>query len=299
MSAVAGTLSRFAFGKFSGSKKRAARRYGASPGTSSNKKKRKVPNELSTVRSFDPILPLPNRGHPNVHTLILGTAPSEKSRSKRTLSEKDIFMRGGSDGPQYYGNWRNSFWDIVGTALGFRKEVVSYEQSLDALRHSGFALWDVLASCKTHGSLDSSIVECTKQANDIPGLLSENVHLTKIVTNNSSLNEFKKRYREWLKTGLYHKHPEMRIRFEAGNEGARKSLATLLSASTPDPVTKGRVVQIISLPSTSPAYSAMRPPEKEKIWHQMCFQCLTSPPTKYECVLCGALGSHWLGTFAE
>ena len=79
------------------------------------KKRKYVSDGLDVLKSFAAI-----EGNPlDVHTLILGTLPSDKSYGQN-LSSKEILLRGG-EGHQNYGNSRNSFWNIIESAFGFQR----------------------------------------------------------------------------------------------------------------------------------------------------------------------------------
>lgn len=133
-------------------------------------KKRKKDNPKSDViqRSFAPII------GSSPHTLVLGSFPSEKSQEThdshlaslrlsasarlglpnssplppweddkaRFEAARYAFLRGGS-GPMNYGNWKNPFWNIAGVALGFVRELTTYEEKKEAFVGNGYALWDV------------------------------------------------------------------------------------------------------------------------------------------------------------
>ena len=85
---------------------------------STTKKRKRTPD---LAKSFDPI------SGQKPHTLILGTSPSPKSLGLAAMSEKEIKKRGG-EGPQIYGNALNSFWNIAGSALNFRRDQTAYSQ---------------------------------------------------------------------------------------------------------------------------------------------------------------------------
>lgn len=72
---------------------------------------------------------------------------------------------------QYYANPRNAFWPIMASLLGF-DAALPYEQRLAQLTANRIALWDVLASCERPGSLDSSIARASEQPNDFVSLFS-------------------------------------------------------------------------------------------------------------------------------
>ena len=66
---------------------------------------------------------------------------------------------------QYYANPRNGFWPIMMTLLG-REAEKNYSDRIKILIQNKIAIWDTLKSCNREGSLDSSIVESTIEAND-------------------------------------------------------------------------------------------------------------------------------------
>jgi hypoxanthine-DNA glycosylase len=71
---------------------------------------------------------------------------------------------------QYYAHPRNLFWSLIGRICGF-DAALPYPQRLLQLQRHRLALWDVLASCERHGSLDAAIEHRTAVPNDILGLL--------------------------------------------------------------------------------------------------------------------------------
>ena len=69
---------------------------------------------------------------------------------------------------QYYGHPRNHFWPILSALWDVDLVGLPYAQRLDAMRERGLGLWDVYASCRRDGSLDSAIEEA--QLNDLASL---------------------------------------------------------------------------------------------------------------------------------
>jgi len=101
--------------------------------------------------------------------LILGNMPSAMSISAQ----------------QYYGNPRNTFWRIAGELFGF-EPTSPYLQRIEALQSRGVALWDVLRSCRRHGSLDSAVEPASMVPNDIHTLLNDHPSIDRIYFNGSA-----------------------------------------------------------------------------------------------------------------
>ncbi len=85
--------------------------------------------------------------------LILGSFPGEASLAAA----------------QYYAHPRNQFWPIIGTLLDEPLADAAYPVRLARLRARRIALWDVVASCRRAGSLDSAIRD--PRVNDFEALL--------------------------------------------------------------------------------------------------------------------------------
>lgn len=58
---------------------------------------------------------------------------------------------------QYYAHPRNQFWPILSALWGVDLRALPYERRLDVVRERGLGIWDVYASCRREGSLDSEI----------------------------------------------------------------------------------------------------------------------------------------------
>ncbi|HKM06142.1 MAG TPA: DNA-deoxyinosine glycosylase [Sphaerochaeta sp.] len=97
------------------------------------------------------------------HTLILGTGPSVRSLLKQ----------------QYYGHERNAFWPIMQSL--FDKKTETYEEKWLLLLERDIALWDVLATFRREGSLDSAYKEVVP--NDLESFLDGHQHISKVLFN--------------------------------------------------------------------------------------------------------------------
>jgi hypoxanthine-DNA glycosylase len=69
---------------------------------------------------------------------------------------------------QYYGHPRNHFWPILGAIWQLDLKAASYAERLAAARAHRLGLWDVYASCRREGSLDSAIEDA--EFNDLASL---------------------------------------------------------------------------------------------------------------------------------
>ncbi len=69
---------------------------------------------------------------------------------------------------QYYAHPQNQFWRLVGSLLAEPLPALPYRERLARLRARGVGLWDVYASCRREGSLDSAIEAA--ELNDLASL---------------------------------------------------------------------------------------------------------------------------------
>lgn len=132
---------------------------------------------------------------------------------------------------EYYAHPRNAFWPIMAEICQFDPKL-PYDEGKAALTEAGYALWDVLAACERESSLDSDIVESTIVANDFAGLFAQLPSLRRVYFNGGKAESSFRR----------HVAPTL------GEVGGRLHFARL--------------------PSTSPAYAAMRLPAKLERWRE-------------------------------
>ncbi|MEO8278216.1 MAG: DNA-deoxyinosine glycosylase [Ideonella sp.] len=69
---------------------------------------------------------------------------------------------------QYYAHPRNQFWAILSALWNEDLRALPYERRLQSLLAHGLGLWDVYASCRRQGSLDSAIEHA--EMNDLQSL---------------------------------------------------------------------------------------------------------------------------------
>lgn len=129
---------------------------------------------------------------------------------------------------QYYAHPRNAFWPIIRRFLSIPTGA-DYLQCCDYLTAQNIALWDVLAQCVRPGSLDQHIDPASVVVNDFEALLT--------------------------------RYPSIeRILFNGGKAAALFQRHALPELSNPERI------DLIGLPSTSPANAAMRFEEKYQRW---------------------------------
>jgi TDG/mug DNA glycosylase family protein len=131
---------------------------------------------------------------------------------------------------QYYANPNNSFWWIMTQIIGC-EDPLDHQHRAKLICDSGFAVWDVLAHCQREGSLDSSIERSSEITNDLLGLVQCNPSLKLIAFNGAAAKQIFMRHCSHILS----EHPDLKWR---------------------------------QLPSTSPAYAAMKKPEKLVIWRE-------------------------------
>lgn len=199
-----------------------------------------------------------------VHTLILGTQPSDVSL----------------DGNRYYDTHTNAMWHIVGDALGWRRGwldskgrgptasitrsllheniIDSYDEALGQLTSKGYALWDVLKQSERAGSLDGDIKNA--QAADVRGLVEQHPSITKIcfASGGTTAAFFKRHFKDWLlEDGAFTFADDVTTRAFAWpkarrGEAAREQRADVESA--PPAAVRSAPIELVIMESVSPAY---------------------------------------------
>ncbi|MEE9336412.1 MAG: DNA-deoxyinosine glycosylase [Granulosicoccaceae bacterium] len=148
----------------------------------------------------------------------------------------------------YYAHPRNAFWPIAiacfsDTLIGnVDLQQWSYEQRLRLLKDNQVAVWDVLAECVRPGSLDSAIDQKSVTLNPIMEFLDQHASIKRIVFNGKAAN------------AMFSRHVEKAI------DGKWASYD----------------VELITMPSTSPAMAQLSLAEKFSVWNK----ALNVMPTK-------------------
>lgn len=130
---------------------------------------------------------------------------------------------------QYYAHPRNAFWFIMGELFGAHREL-SYSRRKQILLKSGIALWDVVGQCHREGSLDSAIV--CEEVNPLAAFVQQHKKLQAIAFNGQKAMQLFRKY-------IIRPDPEL-----------------------------VESLELIQLPSTSPAMASLRPEQKLAAWRK-------------------------------
>ena len=132
---------------------------------------------------------------------------------------------------QYYAHPRNVFWPIMANLFSIDAET-DYVQRIAQISEAPVILWDTLKRCERPGSLDASIKRESVEANDIPGLLAEYPGIRAVACNGAtSANYFRR----------------------------------LVLPQLP----KAIEIELLSMPSTSPANAGMNFAQKLTAWRRL------------------------------
>ncbi len=143
---------------------------------------------------------------------------------------------------QYYAHPRNVFWMIMGELAG-AYPALDYAERIAYLKQSRISLWDVLDRCVRPGSLDGDIERTSETVNPLAEFCREQSGLRAIAFNG-------RKARETFQRHFLKKDPLFWQDF-----------------------------QLVDLPSTSPAYAALRPVAKLEIWRQRLQPVLSVKPS--------------------
>jgi len=132
---------------------------------------------------------------------------------------------------QYYAHPRNAFWPIMAELFDFDANA-GYAQRIAQIRQRPLVLWDTLKRCHRPGSLDAAIARDSAQANDIPGLLQDYPGIGLVACNGATAATYFRRL----------------VLPELPRAGA---------------------IELLQLPSTSPANAGMSYAQKLDAWRRL------------------------------
>jgi double-stranded uracil-DNA glycosylase len=121
---------------------------------------------------FNHLLCLPPIVPARPELLILGSLPGRRSLELQ----------------QYYAHPQNAFWKLMGQIFGVESSL-PYARRAGILTAHHIALWDVLAAAERPGSLDSSIVHASAEANDFASFYRAHPHIRRVLFNGRKAEE--------------------------------------------------------------------------------------------------------------
>lgn len=141
---------------------------------------------------------------------------------------------------QYYAHPRNAFWTILADFAG-TDPGAGYAARVAAVVGAGIAVWDVLATCARAGSLDRDIDPATARPNDFARFFRAHPGITTVCCNGGTAAQ------------LFRRH--------------------VLAAGGLPPV------DLVTLPSTSPAHAGLPVAAKRQAWHRALAAALAPEAT--------------------
>ena len=132
---------------------------------------------------------------------------------------------------EYYANPRNAFWSIMAELFNINKEG-DYQTRVQQVSESPLILWDTLKACHRPGSLDSNIQKHQIEANDIVGLVNRYAGIRAIACNGAASEKY---FRQLV-----------------------------VDSMSPD-----REIDLIKMPSTSPANASWTYERKLAAWRRL------------------------------
>ncbi len=130
---------------------------------------------------------------------------------------------------QYYGYPRNAFWPIMNALLKGNPDQ-SYSGRKNWLMRNNIAVWDVLQDCQRTGSLDANINFTTAKTNDFNRLFSDHPNIKRVFFNGKLAEKL---YKLQILPTLDNQYVYLKYHY---------------------------------LPSTSPAYAALKLEQKIEAW---------------------------------
>lgn len=130
---------------------------------------------------------------------------------------------------QYYGHPQNAFWKIMGELIDAGPDK-PYTERCERLLAAEIGLWDVLESSFRPGSMDADIELSTTKPNDFGTFLHEHAAISRICFNGRKAADLFRRL----------------VRLPRPDAGSR--------------------IELLGLPSTSPAYASMPFADKLRRW---------------------------------
>ena len=167
---------------------------------------------------------------------------------------------------EYYAHPRNAFWPVMQAIFG--GVITNYSDKCDILKRNNIVVWDVLTQCIRPGSLDANIRKDSIVCNDFAKLLTLRSGIDCIIFNGKTAEQ------------LFKKHVVPKLEAEL-NIGFTHGSGEHLKQRQPTKNDFERAVtliQLMSLPSTSPAMASMTLDDKISAWSKALLQNTRNKP---------------------
>ncbi len=154
---------------------------------------------------------------------------------------------------EYYAHPRNAFWPVMQTLFG--GSINTYADKCQILTDNHIVVWDVLTECIRPGSLDANIRRDSVVCNNFAAFLNKQTAVSQIAFNGKASQQ------------LFRKHamPDLDLHFtnDFGSKPRDQQAST-------EKMT--RTIQLIALPSTSPAMASLNLDDKILAWSKALLQ---------------------------
>ena len=175
---------------------------------------------------------------------------------------------------EYYAHPRNAFWPVL-QAL-FSGSINTYSEKKQLLIANHIVVWDVLTQCIRPGSLDANIRADGIVCNNFAELLDIQTTISCIAFNGKAAEQlFRKHVIPTLDVNFTHgavgrkrEHRQLEIETTDGTAAKSASSATASTSSG----TTARTIQLVPLPSTSPAMASLSKDAKIQAWRTALLQ---------------------------
>jgi hypoxanthine-DNA glycosylase len=142
---------------------------------------------------------------------------------------------------QYYAHGRNAFWPVMQALFGGSTD--TYDNKCQILHENHIAVWDVLTQCVRPGSLDSNIRKDSVVCNDFAAFFKAQPDIRTVAFNGKAAEQ------------LFRKH-------------VLPDLADKPSSGVSHLNLNAREIELVTLPSSSPAMASLNLSEKIVAWRK-------------------------------
>ncbi len=182
---------------------------------------------------------------------------------------------------EYYAHPRNAFWPVLQALCS--GSINTYSEKKQLLIANHIVVWDVLTQCIRPGSLDANIRADSIVCNNFAELLDIQTTISRIAFNGKAAEQlFRKHVIPTLDVNFTHstvgkcEHAQSEIDTTDATAAKSMSSATAITSSGTEADTAAgtatRTIQLVPLPSTSPAMASLSTDAKIQAWRTALLQ---------------------------